>query len=1262
MTQFGVRVIITSPNVTMRKLRICTINIGGLNCLSKRQRLNHFARHSRLDIICLQETHLEWTKRHLMNIKGFDLLVCSTQTSTVRGVAILAKSELGGCKRYISDTRGRWAIAQLTLGFTICTIYGSNQDEPDLFDQLEHELVNWGDPLIICGDFNVSADWTELGYKYTGPKPKVYNALKSLIISYGLTDVWGEKEHTDPGFTYFSYPHQRYTKLDYFLITGTELQRVSISKLPKILSDHNPLILQYEVAMAPSNINEWTFERKLLLNSTFVQHIKVWVQQFFDINRYSTNRYTVWDSFKAALRGEILSFSAGMRKTIREENDRLIKIAADAEEAHQRDICQGRPGTISLEKIRVSKAELHKWIAQKHAEEYYSSQDKRYETGEQAGKLLALRIRQTNSKNIIKKIQEEGKVSEDPHEIRGIFQRFYQKLYTEEYREDAPSFIAEELGPRISEQDREDMDADFTLSEIIQALQDLALGKAAGTDRIPLEVYKTFQEILAPLLLDLFNGIVWTGNVPESWKETNIVVFHKKGKPRLEPGSYRPISLINVDNKIYARIIAKRMGRIIGGLVSPWQHGFIPGRGTTDHINRAITLFDIQAATGGQMAMILLDAEKAFDRVTWQFLWGLLEQRGFGTKAIRAIKVMYRNPKAKVQMMGGYSGDISISRGTRQGCPCSPILFALYIDPLIRKIISCQDIKAVEFKGYNTKLLAYADDLAITTSDPDKALPAIVDVTKAFGRYSGYILNEAKTQIICTANIPYRDHRYVSSAGYLGIKINSSVDRILEENYTPVIDKIKGELRRIDTFHLSIIGRVNVLKMTMLPKLMYLFRAIPLMLNDKLLKELDSLFIHFVWKYGKIRRSLKYLSLPYDRGGLSAPNIGFYFLASRLGQMTLLFDSPSNIRDSRFGNHEPPSIYELLLGKNAVGLLMRKTDRRYYNKTKYKVIESAGKIWNMTMKLMTIPRVNYYTPIWNSNVFPQLDRDLQGKIWEQLGVRKIGDLISDGRIKNFGEIQQQYAIPPNQGFKYLQITKSLVGLRPRILPGQKNKLIDYLLAGGTRIKRLYRELLTTLQDDLDKTEATLIIKLGDAEVDIDKALLVAKKVFRATNLKSQHYQTIFNLYFTPAKLFKWGIREDDKCPRCHDGPADLVHMFYQCPGLSEILKEIEKFWEGLLGIKICLSSTLMLLGVDSKLKLQEDKEAFVFLGAAVLRMLLAAGWKDPVAPSFQTWLARLLGIHNIEAALYAYRGRQMREWGGRVWLPLKKWRERCIRS
>lgn len=99
---------------------------------------------------------------------------------------------------------------------------------------------------------------------------------------------------------------------------------------------------------------------------------------------------------------------------------------------------------------------------------------------------------------------------------------------------------------------------------------------------------------------------------------------------------------------------------------------------------------------------------------------------------------------------------------------------------------------------------------------------------------------------------------------------------------------------------------------------------------------------------------------------------------------------------------------------------------------------------------------------------------------------------------------------------------------------------------------VYSSLLSSVQDDLDKFEASWTMKLNNSDIDLYKALELAGKLFHSSNLRAQHYKTLFNLYFTPAKLYDLGKREDDKCPRCLEGPANLIHMFHQCDKLSLI--------------------------------------------------------------------------------------------------------------
>lgn len=74
-----------------------------------------------------------------------------------------------------------------------------------------------------------------------------------------------------------------------------------------------------------------------------------------------------------------------------------------------------------------------------------------------------------------------------------------------------------------------------------------------------------------------------------------------------------------------------------------------------------------------------LDAEKAFDSVKWSFLYKTLHKCQFNKNVIQTIKALYNKPTARIKRNGSLSGPVELERGCRQGCPISPLLFALFI-------------------------------------------------------------------------------------------------------------------------------------------------------------------------------------------------------------------------------------------------------------------------------------------------------------------------------------------------------------------------------------------------------------------------------------------------------------------------------------------------------------------------------------------------------------------------------------------------------
>lgn len=174
-----------------------------------------------------------------------------------------------------------------------------------------------------------------------------------------------------------------------------------------------------------------------------------------------------------------------------------------------------------------------------------------------------------------------------------------------------------------------------------------------------------------------------------------IVTLPKPGKTPYSPQNFWPILLLNVDLKIYANIIANRLAGFLPSLVKQDQVGFIPGQQAQMPHEEFLTFFIIAESSRVPSLFLSLDAEKAFGRIHWGYLKRVLSKFGITGTISSAILALYTNPSAMVFTEGMFSKSFHITNGTRQGCPLSPLIFALSMEPLAEKIQSHPDIKGI---------------------------------------------------------------------------------------------------------------------------------------------------------------------------------------------------------------------------------------------------------------------------------------------------------------------------------------------------------------------------------------------------------------------------------------------------------------------------------------------------------------------------------------------------------------------------------------
>lgn len=207
--------------------------------------------------------------------------------------------------------------------------------------------------------------------------------------------------------------------------------------------------------------------------------------------------------------------------------------------------------------------------------------------------------------------------------------------------------------------------------------------------------------------------------------------------------SYRAISLLNTLYKVYAN----RMKPLLHFWILPSQTGFIPNKCILDNIFLAFESIEWALENNLEINMLLLDFEKAYDRVSWTFLKHTMDKMGFHDKWINQVMSLNMNAAASVVVNGEQSKTFKLQRSIPQGCPLAPYLFLLTLDVLGQMM---------QHPGCNVQGLQLPDNTTITNQmfadDTLLLLEGIVEnmdraltVINRFGAASGAKLNLHKS-------------------------------------------------------------------------------------------------------------------------------------------------------------------------------------------------------------------------------------------------------------------------------------------------------------------------------------------------------------------------------------------------------------------------------------------------------------------------------------------------------------------------------------
>ena len=991
-------------------LTLATLNTGGcsetLKNLSVRTYVDLTLHNP--DIVLLQETNTLNANSSCWSHWPYSVH-CAQSNSRGTGVATLFKNS---CNYDILKSTvvfpNYLLYNQLKAGNVILHIYNvlipqADAKAKDCIEAfLSHSSNHSDGSVIIGGDLNCTINPAlDRFHNPCEKRRKVAQALQNSFDEIGVCDVWRRRNPTSREYTWF---RSRATnvgcmskaRLDKFLISNDLLPTVSACKIVTCaISDHSTVSLTLKTpSVRKTGSSHWHFNNSLLKNKEYTDSISLFLRQwrlqkanFSDIN-------TWWDVGKRNIK--TLSQMLGTK------NARNKREAAKVLNNKIEELLSSTSSSVETQNTLKAEIQSLKYLYEQEARGALVRARFQHasEIDTCSNYFFSMEKSRSSSKHVSQIRLSSGIVTDDPTEIASHVHSFYRDLYKRvETDEEAIDSVLQNF-PSLDPCDAEDCDRPITAEELNLAVGQLAHNKAPGLDGLTSEFFQFFWPILKEDFFQVLTYSISSGSLPVSCRRAVITLLPKKGD-LVDIANWRPVSLLNTDYKIFAKVLTNRLKTVIGQIVQPDQSYGVPERTIYDNINLIRDSLTFCNTQNSPLALLNLDQKKAFDNVDHDYLFRTMRAMGFGRSFISYVQTMYSGTQSMVKVGNSLTSPFPFEKGIRQGCPLSGLLYSIAIEPFLHTLrakLSDSGLLLPCTSSKSVVVSAYADDVTIFVTR-DRDFEIVESVYDLYSRASAARLNRQKTQGLWVGSWTDRKDTPLgynwTSEGlvFLGVHLGNS-NLFVQQNWAICrlkVDKCLSNWKRLSRM-MSFKGRVLIANQLAASKIFHLLAtASP---PEHVLAELQEKLVNFIFNDGRHWLGREIVHQNPIRGGLGLACLQARMLTFRYKLLISFLSNPDHHPSYSFMRHFFRQYRKLGVDREVFATNLQPQFFIHLPTFHSELMHAWDKIG---ARFTTLPQDYDFClnmPI-TSYLFKRVDRDDSGLVGRlaACGIRLVGDLL-----------------------------------------------------------------------------------------------------------------------------------------------------------------------------------------------------------------------------------------------------------------------------